>query len=112
HYLVNLYRQHGATDPRPSFRVLLVANDRTDDGGESRMIDLMATALELPASVRDRLWVTTAGGVRAPHHHEQPLGVAIWRRGPDERGSSPRAADQVLHAVFPLPAVKKPLTDA
>lgn len=84
-YLMSLYRQYGAIDPRPSFRVLLVANDRGGDGGYDRMIELFSAALDLPSSLRDRQWFTTVADLQKSQHEPQPLGSAIWRRGRDAR---------------------------
>ncbi len=125
-YLIDLYRRHGATDPRPNFRVLFVADDRTGTGGHSRMRELYSTALKQSGSARDRLWFTSVGQLRDHQWEALPLGSAIWRRGRDcklgpqpaftsnrqHRRTSERSCretalvDLPLHPLFPFPAVR------
>jgi hypothetical protein len=85
-YLVRLYEQHGAANPRPTFRVLLAVNDRAGIDGRRRLVALYRAALDLPSSLRDRLWFTTQGDLRDHQHDPLPLGASIWRRGRDAHG--------------------------
>jgi protein involved in plasmid replication-relaxation len=103
-YLLDLYRRFGAVDPRPSFRVLIAANDRTAAGGRGRMADLLRASRTLPASMRQRLWFTTMADLQEHGHEALPLAGAIWRRGRDA-GTEPEkdGADQPRHPLFPHP---------
>jgi hypothetical protein len=84
-YLVGLYSKYGAVEPRPTFRVLVIADDRTTGGGQSRMADLYRVALRIPGPMRDRLWFTTVAELRAHQTEPLPLAKSIWRRGRDSR---------------------------
>lgn len=78
-FLLGLYRRHGATDPRPSFRLLIVAKDRGDND-EGRLAELLTAAMPYP-TVLDRIWIATIAGLRNHQHDAMPLGSAVWQRG-------------------------------
>jgi hypothetical protein len=81
-YLVDLYHHHGATEPRPTFRLLIIARSRIgNDDDHHRMLELLAVAAKLPATLKDRLWFTTVADLCHWQHDPLPLDAAIWRRG-------------------------------
>lgn len=80
-YLIGLYRRHGATEPRPSFRLLIVAKDRSDND-ERRVAEVLTAAASSP-SVVDRIWIAAVADLRQHQHDSLPLGSAVWRRGRD-----------------------------
>jgi hypothetical protein len=93
-YLLNLYRRHGATDPRPTFRVLVVAKDRCDND-ERRVAEVLAAASSFSA-VLHRTWITTVTRLKERQNDALPLGSAVWRKvvgGPD-------------HPLFPAPDIR------
>ena len=55
-YLIDLYRSHGAQSPRPTFRLLMIARDRSGQDDHRRLRELYAAAKGLPAAMQDRLW--------------------------------------------------------
>lgn len=85
-YLVDLYREYGATHPQPSFRVLIVCEDRAATGGMNRMAELLRLALPFSNALVDKLWFTTVAELRVHQHDPLPLGASLWRRGKDARG--------------------------
>ena len=104
-YLTGLYRTHGATEPRPTFRVLIVAMDKAGANDESRLCDLARAAGEFPAALRDRLWFTTVAAIRDHQHQTTPLDATIWLRCRDVPGlpppGSPRVgAGSARHSLF------------
>ena len=119
-YLLDLYRQHGASEPRPTFRLLVVARGRTGQNDEQRMQELWAPVAKLPAPLQDRLWFTTVADLCRWQHNPLPLEATIWRLGRDARGSRSTLGDSrvdrdpkgvlirsnttapLLHRTFPL----------
>jgi hypothetical protein len=59
-FLVDLYRSHGATQPRPHFRLLWVMHNRLGQSDEVRLLQLLQAAADTPPAVRHRMWCTTA----------------------------------------------------
>jgi hypothetical protein len=110
-YLVDLYGRHGAKDPRPVFRLLVVARSRTglDDGARSSWF--LAAAGRLPVAMRKRVWLTTVAALRERQHDDHPLGASVWVRPddlPGPAGSAPaegQAARGVHHCLFPPAAL-------
>lgn len=114
-FMVELYRAHGASTPRPQFRLLFVAQNRRFGNDWTRLNQVFNEALRLPQVMRQRIWATTvtaladASGIDAP----------IWVRGADlttaesqwsvlPRCKRPRFLASVLrslqrHKLFPLP---------
>ena len=82
-HLIDLYRCHGAIEPRPTFRLLVVARGRTGQDDHRRMQELCVPVAKLPAAMQDRLWFTTVEDLCCWRRHPLPLDAAIWRRGPD-----------------------------
>lgn len=85
-YLTQLYARLGAKNPQPGFRLLIIAHDALNTGGDRRRLAaLYAQALEFPVSMRDRLWLTSVEQLQAHQAHEQPLAAPIWYRVRDAR---------------------------
>ncbi len=82
-YLMDLYRRHGAAEPRPTFRLLVVARGRTGQDDHRRMLKFFRPITKLPASMQDRLWFTTVAALRNCQEDSLPLDAAIWHRGRD-----------------------------
>jgi len=80
-YLVSLYRRHGATDPRPVFRLLIVGRSRTGNDDQQRLRELRGPVAKLPASLQDRLWFATVADLHRWQSQPRPLDAAIWVRG-------------------------------
>lgn len=92
-FLVDLYRTHGAEQPRPHFRLLIVAHDRRTGNDQSRLRQILAQALSLPRAMRQRLWAVTVADLAAARNIDAP----VWFRARDleprdaEWDSLPRA---------------------
>jgi hypothetical protein len=81
-YLIDLYRQHGAVNPRPVFRLLIVASDRTGQNDHHRLRELWEPVKKLLPMMQKRLWFTTVNDLCRwqYHYHFRPLDAAIWHR--------------------------------
>jgi hypothetical protein len=107
-YLVDLYRRHGAKDPRPTFRLLIVARSRTGTNDEGRMVELVRVANQMSAVIRGRLWLTTAAALRERQHDELPLTASVWLLGRDLESSAAsdskkeRGRGTCYRSLFPL----------
>jgi hypothetical protein len=85
-YLEEHFTRFGAGDQKPTWRLLMIAHAKDQEGGnERRLLDLMAQTLDLPTAMRERIWVTTADKLRACHDLPVPLTKAIWLRARDAR---------------------------
>lgn len=82
-YLMSLYRTYGAVDPKPSFRIVFVIDDRSDP--TRRMHDILTAAAEVSSTFLNRCWLTTVASIRQHHADPLPLEAGIWRRGKDWR---------------------------
>jgi hypothetical protein len=82
-YLIDLYCRHGAREPRPTFRLLVVARSRTGRDDPHRVLELSEPLVTLPAAMQDRFWFTTVAALRGCQDALLPLEGAIWRRGRD-----------------------------
>ena len=104
-YLIDLYRRHGATEPRPTFRLLVIARSRTGKDDQQRMLELRRPVAKLPAAMQDRLWFTTVADLCRRQHDPSPLDAAIWHRGggAGSWGRTPGSASsrQIKRAVRP-----------
>jgi hypothetical protein len=86
-YLQHAYAVHGATMPNSGFRLLIVVHDKLKPHGDQRrLVALFEQVLELPAAMRDRVWLATAADLKAYQHHPTPLSAEIWVRGRDAKG--------------------------
>ena len=63
-YLIDLYRQHGAENPRPVFRLLVVASDRTDQNDHRRLRELCDPIKNISPAMQNRMWFTTIASLR------------------------------------------------
>lgn len=80
-FLTNLYQQHGASNPRPIFRVLFVVGEHGCANPVHRIADLLSAVWPL-ATLRDRLWLTTTTEMRRHQESETPLRQVDWWTGP------------------------------
>ena len=76
-FLHGLYDDHGAINPRPVFRLLVVASDRLDD--DRRLLELVDAAKAFPL-VRGRCRFTTVAELRKSQSLPSPLEGPLWRR--------------------------------
>lgn len=84
--LKRLYRQYGSAANQPNFRLVIIAHANHHPGGDQRrMIDLLAQSVDLPAAMRDRIWLTTADQLQLHQNDPRPLDAAIWWRARDAR---------------------------
>jgi len=106
-YLISLYGEHGAKEPRPTFRLLLVARSRTGLDDDGRLAALLTAARRVPADVRKRIWLTTVAALREHQHDDHPLDANVWLRPGDSPGpglAEEQTAGRVNHSLFPLAA--------
>ena len=82
-FLMDCYGRHGAQNPHPRFRLLIVVRSRTGLDDDSRAAELLAVARRMPRGARNALWLTTAAILREHQHDEHPLGATIWLRVPE-----------------------------
>jgi len=80
-YLLDIYANHGAPNPKPNYRLLVVAR-RQDQRGQDkrRLCDLFAQAMELPPDIRQRLWFATVDDIQTHEHDAEPLAAQVWLR--------------------------------
>lgn len=62
-FLADLYRRHGAAEPKPMFRVLFVVADR--QGNDPRRLATFAPLLAGFPALRRRVWLTTVSDLSA-----------------------------------------------
>jgi hypothetical protein len=82
-YLRQLYESYGGPTERPNFR-LLIACTKTAGRDDRRLIDLFTLALDLPRTMRERIWLTTVEALR-DQPADSPLGAPLWVRLRDAR---------------------------
>lgn len=82
-YLTDLYRRHGATDPRPVFRILVIVKDRTNTDDQRRLAEVATVVKHLPESIRSRLWLTTVARIQTYHDAGGVLAPTLWQYGRD-----------------------------
>ncbi len=87
-FLVDLYRRHGASRPRPEFRLLCVMHRRRGEEDDAALRQLVRAAADGPPSMRRRIWCTTAQALA----EEGTLEAAIWLRLADVEGAFEEAA--------------------
>ena len=80
-YLIDLYRTHGAQSPRPTFRLLMVARDRSGQDDHRRLRELYAAAKGLPTAMQDRLWFASVADMQSHQRDSLPLAAPLWIRG-------------------------------
>lgn len=85
-YLADLFRRYSATAQRPNFRLVVIPHANkpaaTDDG---RLLNTLQAALDLPASMRDRIWLTTVEALRRHQDDAAPWQAPVWLRVRDAR---------------------------
>ena len=79
-YLKNLYERSGAKEPRPAFRLLVVARSRTGLDDDGRLAELLTSANQGPAGLQKRIWLTTVAALREHQENECPLDASVWLR--------------------------------
>jgi hypothetical protein len=82
--LARICAQHGLSTDHANFRLLVVAHDNAREHGDAaRMTDMLAEAIELPAAMRDRVWLTTAEAIKYSQIDSRSLDAPIpaqsWR---------------------------------
>lgn len=82
-HLINLYELYGAKEPRPTFRLLMVALSRTGMDDDGRLSELLTAANRAPAGLRKRIWLTTVAALREHQHDDHPLDTSVWLRSGD-----------------------------
>jgi hypothetical protein len=87
-YLINLYQRYGAKEPRPAFRLLMVARSRTGLDDDGRLAEILAGANRLPGNMRKRIWLTTVAALREHQNDELSLNANVWIRLRDMEGSA------------------------
>ena len=78
-YLVDLYRRHGAKEPRPIFRLYVVAQDRTRTDDRRRLRAVAKAVQAASSSLAGRVRLTTVTELQA-HYNEAILVAPIWHR--------------------------------
>jgi hypothetical protein len=89
-YLKLLYNQHGNPRPQQNFRLLVVAHAGSANGNDfHRLIDLLIQTIPLSATMRDRIWLTTAEQIRREQESPAPLSASLWLRARDVKSWLP-----------------------
>lgn len=97
-YLIDLYRRYGASEPKPKFRLLIVARSRTGKTDQERMTELCGPIASLPHSMQKRIWFTTVADLCRSQYELVPLDAPVWRLGQDLHDAHLRAT---LRLLFP-----------
>jgi hypothetical protein len=111
-FLIELYRTHGASQPRPQFRLLCVMHSRLGQSDDARLLQLVDAAAGIDPIMRRRIWCTTAELVANSDDLARPIGLRLgeWEAVFDESGPRRRQAlRQKLataswHSLFPTQA--------
>lgn len=82
-YLNDLYRRHGATDPRPVFRLLVIVKDRANIDDERRLAEVAAVVKDIQEPIRKRLWLTTVARIQTVRCAGGVLAPILWQVGED-----------------------------
>jgi hypothetical protein len=95
-YLIELYKRHGAKEPRPTLRLLMGARSRTGLDDDGRPSDLLTATNRLPGSMRKRIWLTTVAALSEHQEHQLPLNanVCVRVRDLERSASSKRTVEQ------------------
>lgn len=88
-YLRMFYARYGDLRPQPNFRLLIIAHSATSGNDFRRMLDLLAQAVLLPATMRDRIWLTTAEQLQREQQSSTPLSASLWLRARDAKSWLP-----------------------
>jgi len=82
----SLFARHQLSTEHADFRLLVIAHDKAREHSDAaRLADLLAKAIELPARMRDRIWLTTAEALAEASTDRLTLEQSIWLRARDAR---------------------------
>lgn len=79
-FLIDLYRRHGAANPRPIFRIAVACGGRVGVGDRARMEVVQKCALKASERLQNRLWLTTATNLSRCISLKTVLQSSIWHR--------------------------------
>jgi hypothetical protein len=82
-YLLDLYRRHGAQEPRAVFRLLVIVKDRSNTDDRRRLKQFASVVKKLPESLKKRLWLTSVSKIQAQGEVLEILTPALWEVGKD-----------------------------
>jgi Replication-relaxation len=85
-YLIDLYGRQGAKEPKPKFRLLMIARSRIGLDDERRMAELLMASRRAPKGIDERLWLTTVAALARHQHEELALSESLWLRASEENG--------------------------
>ena len=88
-YLIDLYTKFGATEPRPSFRLLVIAKDRLDGNDDARADDLSDALRREAPMLLNKTWITTIEQIRKETRGELRLQQKIWWLSDLDRSPAP-----------------------
>jgi hypothetical protein len=109
-FLMELYREHGAEQPRPNYRCLWVMHNRLAGADDVRVKQVVQAASHIPEGLRSRVWCTTATALAKGKPHIwlrladlQALGelVSEGRSRQWQRQLSRQADAAPRHSLFP-----------
>jgi len=79
-FLIDLYQRHGANEPRPMFRILVVVRSRSGTSDDDRRNELLAGTTDLSDNMRNRLWLMTASDFSGRSNDQFPFEATFWLR--------------------------------
>jgi hypothetical protein len=101
-FLTDLYRRHGAENPRLQYRLLLVAHDRRSTSDRGRIRQILWQTLSLPQPMRQRIWIASVAELGGAPSIDAPL----WIRAKDMdvhipgcQTQSQRKQRQMFHTI-------------
>jgi hypothetical protein len=80
-YLFDLYRRHGAQEPRAVFRLLVIVKDRSNTDDRRRLKQFGTVVKKLPDSLKKRLWLTSVSKIQAEGETLGILTPNLWQIG-------------------------------
>lgn len=85
-YLAAMFQRYGGGSQSPNFRLLVIVRASRHPGCDTdRLLDFFALALDLPAAMRDRIWLAGSDDLRRHEHDPAPLVPPLWLRPRDGR---------------------------
>ena len=84
-YVQQLYDRYGGVSQQVNFRLLILAHGKSGGEDERRLVTLFTLALDLPRTMRERIWLTTVADMRKTQHGNPPLAAPMWFRIRDAR---------------------------
>jgi hypothetical protein len=79
-YLIDLYKRHGAAEPRPIFRLLVIAKDRVQTDDRRRLVEIARSLKGLSDSLRNRIRMATVADLRSHQQRNGILATELWKR--------------------------------